>query len=498
MSERRVIAIDLGASSVRVIDVRLGDGPPQLIELHRAPNAPVERIVGDTRRWCWDVDAISAAILAGLRRAADGPVVQSIGIDGWAVDYALIDAGGTLVAPVTAYRDGRHEPAMERVRAAIGDEQLYGATGIQFQPFNTIYQLAADASDPDRPLDRAKHLLLLPDYIAFLLGGATTSEATNASTTQLFDTETGAWIDALVDAIGVSPALLPRVVPAADATPIGRLRPEIAASTGLPADTPIMAVGTHDTASAVLAAPISGPGDAYLSSGTWSLLGVERSAPIRTPDALAANLTNEGGVFGTTRLLRNITGLWLLQECRREWQAAGSDLEWSTLIEDAAAETRFGALIDPDDPLFATPGPMTERIRSACRANGEPDPRTPAAITRTIIDSLALRCAQALDCIANVTQSSIERLTVVGGGANNMLLNETIAAATDRPVVIGPTEATALGNALAQEAAAAGVTHAAELRSNIPITHTIKPRVTDAVTAGRQRFDHLYPIETTA
>ena len=495
MSSNRVIAIDLGASSGRVVGVRFEDGEAWIDAVHRFPNAPVAREVGGTTRWCWDIEAIHRGIEAGLAEVASGGPVASIAVDSWAVDYGLVDEAGELVAPVTAYRDERHRPAFERLRAELGDAAIYGRTGIQFQPFNTLYQLASDAADPDRPLDRASRMLMIPDLVAHRLCGATTGERTNAGSTQCFDAEAGVWIDDLLDAAGVPRRIMPEVVAGESADPLGTLDADLAARVGLDPATPVRATASHDTAAAVAAAPLSQPGDVFISSGTWSLVGMELDRPVRTEAAMAANLTNEPGIFGTTRFLRNVSGLWLLQECRRAWAEAGRDLDWSTMAGMASEAPAFRTVIDPDDPALAAPGDMPARIAAAAMSRGEPIPETDAAMVRAILDSVALATARAVEMVGRLSGVTPRRLVVVGGGAANELLNGLIASTTGLPVAVGPTEATALGNAVVQRAAALGIRDRHALRALLPraIEAAVPedhPEVTEQAPQARARLSH--------
>ncbi len=458
INARRILAIDLGASSGRVIEVRIRpDDSIDVAELHRFANAPESIAIGGTARWVWPFESIWNGVLEGLRIASrDAAPIDSIGIDSWAVDYGLVDDAGRLVAPVSAYRDGRTARPMARIRAAVGDAEIYAATGIAFQPFNTLYQLAADAEDPARPLEQAERILMIPDLVAQRLCGSAVGERSNAGTTQCFDAAAGAWIDALVAAAGVPRRILPEVVAAG--TELGTLRPRLAASVGLSASTRVIATATHDTASAVAAAPIEASGDVYVSSGTWSLVGVEVERPIRTEAARVAGLTNEPAAHGGTRLLRNVAGLWILQECRRAFEAAGRANSWASLAEAAEAEPAFRSVIDPDDPRFSPPGlDMPERVRSWCREHGEREPRSDAAIARTIFDSLALATANAARRVTEAAGVPLRRLAIVGGGAANTVLDRLIAEAAGVEVVLGATEATAIGNALVQQAALDGL-----------------------------------------
>lgn len=468
MSVSRVIAIDLGASSGRVVGVRFEDGAAWIDAVHRFPNAPVRRATATGPRWCWDLDAILAGIEAGLAEVAAGGPVASIAVDSWAVDYGLLDAAGDLVAPITAYRDERHRAPFERLRRELGDDTIYERTGVQFQPFNTLYQLAADADDPERPLDRAARMLMIPDLVAHRLCGSVVGERTNAGSTQCFDAGTGDWIDDLLDAAGVPRRIMPEVVAGESAEPLGTLDAALAARVGLDPATPVRATASHDTAAAVAACPITGPGDVFISSGTWSLVGMELEASVRTEAARGANITNEPGIFGTTRFLRNVCGLWLLQECRRAWSAAGRDHDWATLASMAAGEPGFRTVLDPDHPTLSVPGDMPARIAALARDSGEPIPESDAAMVRAILDSVAVATARAVEMVGRLSGVTPRRIVVVGGGASNDLLNGLIASTTGLPVAVGPTEATALGNAVVQRAAALGIRDRHALRALLP------------------------------
>ena len=468
MSEGRVVAVDLGASSGRVIGVRLSDGVLSIDSMHRFPNAPVRRDVQGRPRWVWDIDEIMEGVIHGIGVvAANGPV-HSIAVDSWAVDYGLIDGDGELVSPVTAYRDDRHLEAFGRLREEIGDQAIYGRTGIQFLPFNTLYQLATDARDPGRPFDRAVSMLMIPDLVANRLCGSVCGERTNAGSTQCFDVERGVWAEDLLQKADVPVGIMPPVVAGESAGPLGMLHESISERVGLPRGTPVRATASHDTASAVAAAPIRSSDDVFISSGTWSLVGCELENPVLTPAAMRINATNEPGVFGTTRFLRNVSGLWLLQECRRAWASAGRDRDWATMASMAASAEPFRSVFDPDDPSLAAPGDMPERIARMMARVGEPLPLDDASMVRAILDSVAIKTARAVSELAEVAGRRPARIVVVGGGAANGLLNRLISACTGLPVVVGSTEATALGNAAVQFAAIQGLRDRASLSGILP------------------------------
>ncbi|GBF06179.1 rhamnulokinase, rhaB [Deinococcus aerius] len=443
----RHVAIDLGASGGRVALGTIQDGRLAVEVLHRFPNGGVLVRGG----LYWDVLGLWREILHGLRLAAGHGPIHSVGVDSWAVDYALLDEHDLLLDGVHHYRDRRTDGVMEAVTARVGREVIYGATGIQFLPFNTAYQLVAHERQAPGILRRARRLLMVPDLLHFWLSGRQAGEVTNASTTQLYDPRRGEWAAPLLEALGIPAGLLPTVVP--PGTVLGEVTPEVAHETGL-AGTRVIAPATHDTASAVAAVPASGEGWAYLSSGTWSLVGVETPRPVLSPTALRYNLTNEAGVNGTTRLLKNVMGLWTMQECRRAW----GNPDFATLYGDAERVLEGGPLIDPDDPRFLPPGlDMPQRIQAYCAETGQAIPQTPAEITRCVLESLAHRCAEVLDELEEVTGGRVLTLHVVGGGAQIGFLNGLLADISGRTVIAGPVEATLLGNLLVQAEASGSI-----------------------------------------
>jgi rhamnulokinase len=436
-------AVDLGASSGRVMAARVvqGHGEGNRISLEEAARFP-NRAVPVRGRLYWDVLGLWSGILDGLRAVGDA---AAIGVDSWAVDYGLLDSGGHLLNNPVCYRDARNAPARDRLLAEVDPVNLFARTGIQHQPFNTVFQLAAE--DP-AALDRADRLLLIPDLIAYWLSGATACEATNASTTGLVDQATGTWRHELCTAAGFRADLLGAITPTG--TVLGPILPDIAATTGLNPDTKVIATAGHDTAAAVAAVPYESDRAAYISCGTWSLVGTERTAPITTPAALHAGFTNERGADGTIRFLRNVAGLWLLSESVDTWRRQGHHIDLADLLDAAAKHERLRSVVDPDDPRFADPGDMPERIRAYCAETGQPVPETPAETAACILDSLALAHRRAIDALEALTGDPVETVHIVGGGSNNTLLCQLTADATGRTVLAGPDEATALGNALVQ------------------------------------------------
>jgi rhamnulokinase len=423
-------AVDLGASSGRVMVARVAPDRLDLQEAHRFPNRPV-RTAGTLH---WDVLGLYAGVLDGLRAAGrDAGRIDGIGIDSWAVDYGLLDADGDLLGNPVHYRDARHETAVPAVHAAVPPAELYRLTGLQHLPFNTIFQLAA-ARDTAQ-LAAARTLLLVPDLLAHWLTGAVGAEVTNASTTGLLDAHTHQWSTPILDRLGIDPGLLPALDHPGDVR-------------GHTDDgTPMVTVGSHDTASAVVGVPATSNHFAYIASGTWSLVGLELDHPVLTDAARHTNFTNEHGVDQRTRFLRNVGGLWPLQECLREW--GRNDLD--TLLRDAEALPPGGPRIDIDDDTFIPPGDMPTRIAShAGRALNH------AETVRCILDSLADAYARTIDQASTLADHRVEIIHVVGGGSQNRLLCQLTADAAGLPVLAGPVEATALGN-VAVQARAAGL-----------------------------------------
>ncbi|MFD4647044.1 rhamnulokinase family protein [Streptomyces sp. NPDC058441] len=434
-------AVDLGASSGRVMVGRVGPGTLALAEAHRFPNRPV-RLPEGLR---WDVLGLYTGVLDGLRAAGAtaGERIASVGIDSWAVDYGLLDADGALLGHPVHYRDGRTEGVAEKVWASVPAAELYTATGLQYAPFNTLYQLVA--AQGSAQLAAARRLLLIPDLISYWLTGELGTEVTNASTTQLIDPRTGDWASSVAERLGVDLGLFPPLRRPGD--PAGQLLPEVLEETGLTDPVPVTAVGSHDTASAVAAVPAA-PGErfAYICTGTWSLAGLELDAPVLSEASRTANFTNELGLDDTVRYLRNIMGLWLLQECLRAW----GDPELGALLREAGDAAPLRSVVDAADAVFLAPGRMPERIADACRTTGQPVPRTRAETTRCILDSLALAHRRAIADAARLADHPVDVVHIVGGGARNALLCQLTADACGLPVVAGPAEAAALGNVLVQ------------------------------------------------
>ncbi|MFF8479925.1 rhamnulokinase [Streptomyces antibioticus] len=473
---RSYAAVDLGASSGRVMVGRVGPDTLELTEAHRFPNRPV-RVPEGLR---WDVLALYAGVLDGLKAAGAlaGGRLDSVGIDSWAVDYGLLDTRGALIGNPVHYRDSRTEGVAEKVWATVPAAELYAATGLQYAPFNTLYQMTADRVAGR--LAHAERLLLVPDLLSYWLTGEQGTELTNASTTQLVDPRTRTWAHGLAARLGIDLGLFAPLRQPGD--PAGVLRPEVLAETGLTGPVPVTAVGSHDTASAVAAVPATGERFAYICTGTWSLAGLELDAPVLTEESRAANFTNELGLDGTVRHLRNIMGLWLLQECVREW----GDPDLGTLLRAAAEAPALRSVVDAQDAAFLAPGRMPERIAEACRASGQPVPGTPAEITRCVLDSLALAHRRAVEDAQRLADRPVDVVHIVGGGTRNALLCRLTADACGLPVVAGPTEAAALGNVLVQARAHGLVGDRAGLRRLVAGTQPLT-RYEPGGDAGRWR-----------
>jgi rhamnulokinase len=472
-----VAAVDLGASSGRVLVGRVGPDTLMLEEVHRFPNEPVDLPDG----LHWDALGIFHAVVEGLRRAARAaPDLASVAVDSWAVDYGLLDADGRLLGNPYCYRDRRTAAGVERVHAVIGPADLYARTGLQFLPFTTIYQLAAARGTTE--LESASSLLLIPDLIGFWMSGARVTEVTNASTTGFVAIDRRGWATDLLAELGIPASLLQPLAQPGER--LGPLRPSIREATGLSKATELTLVGSHDTASAVVGVPAEDDEVAYISCGTWALVGVELDAPILTDASRAANFTNEAGVDGRVRYLRNVTGLWLLDETVRTWERQGSPSRLEPLLEAAAELPRGGPVVDPNDPVFLPPGEMPARIADALGRADRPVPASRPALVRCILDSLALAFADAIRHAARLSGRGVRRVHVVGGGSRNALLCQLTADACGLPVVAGPVEATAVGNVLVQARANGFIAgDLAALRALVRRTHQLReyqPRVEPA------------------
>jgi rhamnulokinase len=439
---RNLLAIDLGAESGRGVIGAFDGSTIRLEVIHRFPNGPVATL--DTLHW--DALRLHSEILNALR-AAGTRNIACVGVDTWGVDFALLGRGGTLLGNPRHYRDPHTEGILERAFRVVPREQIYNRTGLQFLRFNTLFQLLALKESRSPLLDVAENLLFMPDLFHYFLTGIKVNEYTDASTSQMLDSVKRSWAYDLVGSFGLSSKLLGTIVP--PGTVLGPLRASVAADTGL-VPIPVIAPATHDTGSAIAAVPAAGDSWAYISSGTWSLMGVELPQPLINDETLAANFTNEGGVTGTTRLLKNIMGLWLVQECRRAWEKAGMAYSYEQLVKLAEAAPPFASLIDPDDSRFMLPPSMPAAIADFCRETGQPAPTEPGAVVRCCLESLALKYRWVLAKLEQFTGKKIGVIHVIGGGCQNALLCQWTADACGVPVLAGPVEATALGNVLVQ------------------------------------------------
>ena len=481
------LALDLGAESGRAMLGTLTDGALSIEELHRFPNTPV-RVLGSLH---WDALRLFHEICQGLtvagrdrRLALDG-----IGIDTWGVDCALLGADGSLCGNPRHYRDARNNGVLEKVLGVLPREEIFAHTGVQFMQINTLVQLYAMKMAGDPALVSARTLLMMPDLFNYWLTGVARCELTIASTSQFYNPREKRWATELFDKLGLPAGILTEIVP--PGTCLGPLLPSIAGTVGLPA-VPVYATGGHDTASAVAAAPAEGRDWLYISSGTWSLMGAELDQPVINDRLMAMNLTNEMGAGGKVRLLRNIAGLWLLQECRRAWALEGAEFSYEDLARQAAAAKPFTAILDPD--AFLEPGEMPGRISEYCKSTGQRAPASSAEISRMILESLALRYRQVLEMIESLLERRFAVIHIVGGGSQNQVLNQFVADATGRMVIAGPAEATAIGNVLIQAIGAGELSGLDEargvVRRSFP-TRVIEPGPREAWNAAYETYRSL-------
>lgn len=444
-SELKFLAFDLGAESGRAVMGLLNGGKLRLADVHRFPNGAVS--VGDGLYW--DVLRLFEEMKQGMRLAvqAHGKDIAGAGVDAWGVDFGLLGPHDVLLENPHCYRDSRTDGMMAELEKIVPRSEVYEQTGIQFMPVNTLYQMLALSRSNRWQLDTARTMLMMPDLFNFWFTGVKANEFTEATTTQFYNPRTGGWAKSLLDKLDIPTHFLGDIVQAG--TVLGELRRSVAEEAGA-SEMPFIAPATHDTGSAVAAVPAKGQCHAYISSGTWSLMGVESKEPIINEKALEFNVTNEGGVAGTFRVLRNIMGLWLVQECRRTWAQAGTEYAYSELTDMAAAAEPFRSLVDPDDVSFLKPGDMPSRIREFCKRANQPAPEDEGSVVRTALDSLALKYRWVLERLEMLMGTRLEPIHIVGGGTQNCLLCQLTANVTGRPVMAGPVEATAIGNVLVQ------------------------------------------------
>jgi rhamnulokinase len=445
MDKINVLALDLGAESGRAIVGRFDGHTIELQEVHRFPNLSVRLPDG----LHWDILYLFNEVKKGIRLAFEeyGDSLISLGIDTWGVDHALLDANGHMTFLPYHYRDSRTDVVMEEVFSIVPKDEIFFQTGIQFMPINTLYQLRSLLQNNPHAIESARTFLTIPDLLNYWLTGKKVSEFSIATTTQCYDPTSNNWAYSLLERIGVPGNIFPEIVPSG--TNLGNLLPYVTQELGAH-DLQVVAPACHDTASAVLSIPKSHVPSAYLSSGTWSLLGIETRIPIINQQSLAMNFTNEGSFDGSFRFLKNITGLWIVQECKRYWQSHGHDYSYNDLTDIANAAQGHQAYIDTEWPEFLKPGNMPEKIRQYCALTNQPVPEDHGSILRCVLESLALKYKEEFDSLEAVTDQHIQQLNIVGGGSQNTLLNQFAANALNRKVVTGPVEATAFGNILGQ------------------------------------------------
>jgi rhamnulokinase len=484
------IAIDLGASSGRVMLGQWDGRRFDLHELHRFPNDPVS-VMG---RLHWDVLRLWQEILVGIAQYAtqhEEPLA-GIGIDTWAVDFALLDGAGEMLGNPYHYRDQRTEGIPEYVDRHVSLRRLYEKTGIQRLPINTLYQLVSMRKADDPRLNAAETLLLIPDLLHYWMTGRIVAEYTNATTTQFYDALGQRWAVDLLEELGLPTRILPPIV--APGTILGDLLPNVCSDVGLPQPVPVIASASHDTASAVAAVPDLDERSAYISSGTWSLVGVETAQPILSDRARELNFTNEGGVEGTIRFLKNVAGLWLLQECQRQWQREGRTYTWPDLVALAEQAAPLRSVVDPDAQEFINPSDMPAAIREYCRRSGQPEPEGDGEVARCCLDSLALKHRWVLAALEELTDRRLDTIRIVGGGSQNHLFCQLTADACQRTVVAGPVEATALGNILVQAVSSGYLPDVAAGRQAIMASEEqkiLEPRDSGDWDAAFAGFDEL-------
>lgn len=481
------IAVDLGAGSGRVFLAGVDPDEFFLEEIHRFTYPPREG-AGHLR---WDFSMIFDQIKRGLRAAGErtreiGRPVNSIGIDSWGVDYGLLDSNGELIADPVCYRDDRTAGIMERVFEKVPRHVIFERTGIQFMNFNTLFQLYSGDGD----VQNAETLLLMPDLIGYCLTGKAVAEYTNATTTQMVNAGSGNWDLDLLEKLKLPSRILPEIIPAG--TRFGKLKPELAGEFGLP-DVSVVAPATHDTGSAVAGAPLK-ENWAYISSGTWSLIGIERDKVLINAAAARENFTNEGGAYGTVRFLKNVMGLWIFESCRREWKDKGIVADYDTILREVAAIDAPRVFIFPDDERFLNPASMIAAISEQLRETGQEFENRPAFISRIIFDSLAFRYASVLRKIESLTGISIEGVQVIGGGGRNAYINQVTANASGLTVQAGPVEATVVGNVLVQAISAGRFASLAEAREHISENLSFEgfvPRFSPGIEEEARRYGEI-------
>lgn len=483
---KKYVAVDCGAESGRVMLGTVSADAVELEEVHRFDNGPIEQ-AGSLR---WDFDRLFGEITCGIGRAVEraGGQVRGIGIDTWGVDFGLIGSDGRLIENPYHYRDGRTDGMMDRAFELLPKSRIYENTGLQFMQLNTVYQLLSMRLCHSEALAAAKHLLFMPDLFAYYLSGSVYCEYTIGSTSQLMDMRTGEWSKPIFDALNLPMEIMPRIV--RPGTIVGQLSAEVQKETGC-GPIPVIAVGAHDTACAVAAVPAFCDNWAYFSCGTWSLIGVEVQEPCISDQTFEHNFTNEGGVEGTIRLLKNVMGLWLVQECRRCWQKQGVNLSYPQLTEMAGHAERFCAYLDPNDSQFLAPGEMPNRVNEYLQSTGQSAIVDKASVTRVILEGLAFRTRWVIEKLEQVTARNLAVIHMVGGGIQNELLCQFVADATGRKVITGPVEATACGNILTQARATGQIESLAEARDIVRRSFQLKTFEPQDVTIWDEHYRRM-------
>ena len=463
------LAFDLGATSGRSILATLTNGKLETKELTRFPNT----IMPIHGKFYWNIYGLYDSLKEGMKAAAALNIkIDAIGIDTWGVDFVYVGKDGAFLGCPRAYRDPYTDGAPEAFFKLIPRKEVYERTGIQIMNFNSLYQLYAATQEGSSAIEAAERILFIPDALTYMLTGKMICEYTIASTSQFLNPINKQFDEKLLNAAGVKSSMLPEITH--PGTVVGNITPALAEETGL-GPVPVVAVAGHDTGSAIAAIPAENERFAYLSSGTWSLMGIEVIDPIISDASFEMNFTNEGGVDGTTRFLKNITGMWLLEQCRKEWEKEGISYTYPTIVELASASEGFRCLVNPDHPSFANPVSMTQAIAQYCTSTGQPVPQNHSQYIRCIFDSLALKYREVLQKLQQVAPFPIEKLHIIGGGAQNKLLNQFTANAIGLPVVAGPSEATAIGNIMMQAKALGAVSDLLEMRA--VIRQSITPTV---------------------
>lgn len=487
-----VAAVDLGAESGRVAQVSFDGSTLNLDIVRRFPHQPLPR----GRRLEWNLPHLWSEISAGLAELAKRHTPLSVGVDSWGVDFGMFDSAGALMENPLAYREQARIDAFDAVTKSVGSDFLYEHTGAQVLPINTLFGLAAELTERPGLFDSVDYLLMMADVFHRQLAGTAVTEYTMASTSGMLDMRNATWSSTILDAVGIPMRIMPELV--TPGTVLGTVTGDLA-DAGL-RDTKVIVPAAHDTASAVLAIPYADRNTLFVSSGTWSLVGVVIDSPIITDQTRQHNITNEGGYGNTIRLLRNVMGLWMLQESRRQWEREGLSVDYTDLVAMASAEPKLRSMVDPSDTFFFPPGDMPGRIREYCQAVGQPVPETPSQIARTIFDSLALGYRHTLETLSAITGDPITTVRVVGGGSQNEALQQATADATGRPTICGAVEATALGNAAAQlislgefastSQAWDAIAHSTSERVFEPKEHAAYDEVYEEFCSLREKFEH--------